>query len=95
MTTTTHRIKVTETPPVAHALAEARRRWPAETHESRLLARIAEDWATQRATDQRAHAAAVRDLAGRYPYPPNYLDQMRAADWPDDQYTAPEFRADR
>lgn len=84
MTTTLHRIKVTETPTVTDALAEARRRWPDEPRESSLLARIAEDWATVQHADVERRRAALHDLAGQYHYPPNYLDDMRAADWPDE-----------
>lgn len=92
MTTTLHRIKVTQTEPVADALAEARRRWPDEAHESRLLARIAEEWAAARRADIEERRAALHALAGGHRYPPNYLEDMRAADWPDDEYTAPQFR---
>lgn len=94
MTTTLHRIKVTETQPVTDALAEARRRWPDETRESRLLARIAEEWAASRRADVEARRAALHALAGARPYPANYLDDLRAADWPDDEHTAPQFRTD-
>lgn len=95
MTTTLHRIKVTETPTVADAIAEARRRWPDEARESRLIARALADWTETRRAEADARRTALHALAGKYPYPPNYLEDLRASDWPDDEYTAEEFKSGR
>lgn len=81
--TTQHRIQVTETPPLAHALDVARQAWPDEKRTSRLIERLAIEGAERLDAAEKRRRDALEKLIGSQPgvYPEGYLDALRA-EWP-------------
>ncbi len=89
MPTTRARHAITETPEVAHALAIARRRWPAHADSpSRLLRKLiaagAESIDEQSDSEIEQRLAALTRIAGRRTewFPEGYLANLRS-EWPD------------
>ncbi|MCA0178237.1 MAG: hypothetical protein LCH77_01285 [Actinobacteria bacterium] len=87
MPTTRPRHMVTESDDLADALTLARRHWPQETSDSRLIALLAQEGAraisiadatqvVERRHRLRAHAGILRGTYG-----PDYLERLRE-DWP-------------
>jgi len=87
MPTALHRIQVTQTPPVAHALEVAAKEWP-DAPRAELIARLMERGAQSveaaRAERRIARRAALEQSQGSFAgaYPPGYLDELRK-DWPE------------
>ena len=83
MVTALGRIQVTQTPIVERSLEIAARRWPG-LPKSEQLTRMLEIANTtvesENAGRLAQRRAALRELRGKYDYPPNYLADLRAED---------------
>ena len=84
MPTQLKRTTVTHTPPVAAALKEAARQWPADAgSDSQLMRRVLHEWAERAGAERSAQrddrAARIRQAAGgfRGVYGPDYLSSVR------------------
>lgn len=87
MPTTRPRHTITETEPIAEALAVARRRWP-EDSDAQLLRRLAlaggERIEREESGEIDRRRAVIREHAGAFEgvYPPDYLQKLRR-EWRD------------
>ena len=82
MPTTRHRLAVTETDVIAHALDLAARRWPA-TRRAQLLVRLVEEGARHLQDDEARRRDTILATSGALTdtYGPGYQAEL-AQDWP-------------